>query len=77
MNFKFSVYIVATTINDGEDDNFRDIVLVTPSKRKAQNLVSKLKSGKKIKGLNTLMDYESATWFERKIDDLSIWKQKE
>jgi hypothetical protein len=72
------VYIVATTINMGENayDVFQDIILVTQSKRKAQNLTKKLQSGKEIKGLDNLPDYEHATWFERKIDDLSIWKEE-
>jgi hypothetical protein len=70
------VYVVVTTINDGEDDNFRDVVLVTKSEIKAKNLVKKLQSGKKVKGLDILMEYDGATYFERKIDDLSIWKER-
>ena len=80
------VYVVATTVSDGEYDNFRDIVLVTQSKQKAQNLTRllrgsdhwgprKLLSGKKIKGLDTLLDYEGATWFERELEDLKCWKE--
>jgi hypothetical protein len=68
------VYVVATTQNDGEDDNFRDIVLITRSKPRAQRLTKKLQSGKKIRGLDNLMDYENATWFEKTLEDLSCWK---
>jgi len=67
-------YVVATTINDGENDNFRDIVLITQFKWKAQNLTKRLQSGKKIRDLDTLMEYDGATWFERNLDDLSNWK---
>jgi hypothetical protein len=76
------VYIVATTQNDGEDDNFRDIVLITKSKSRAQRLAKKLQSGKIPKGIETLMglagfmDFDGATWFERTLEDLSIWKEQ-
>jgi hypothetical protein len=69
------VYIVATTVNDGEDDNFKDIVLITRSRPKALRLTKKLQSGKKIRGLDTLPEYEGATFFERKLEDLSNWKE--
>jgi hypothetical protein len=70
------VYVVATTQNDGEDDNFRDIVLITRSKSRAQRLARKLQSGKIPKGIETLMEFDGATWFERTLEDLSNWKDE-
>ena len=42
-----TVYIVATTNNDGQSDYFQDIVLITESKVKAQRLTARLLRGRK------------------------------
>lgn len=70
------VYIVATTNNDGESDYFQDIILVTKSKTKAQRLTRKLLNGKS-KLCKELPDYEGATWFTRKLEDISLWKESD
>ena len=75
---KRKIYIVATINNSGSDDDdyFQDIVLVTTSEKKAKDLVKKLNSYKgKIKGFDRLnMDYAGAVYFERNMNDLSIWR---
>lgn len=65
-----AVWIVVTTVNDGERDTFADVVLVTRDKTKAEKLVAKLKKHK-VK-LDWLSEYDSAAFFSRTIDSNTL-----
>jgi hypothetical protein len=71
---KQKVYVVVTTISDGERENFADVVLISTTEQKAQECVGALinRDAPALTrlGINTdnLAEYESASYFTREID---------
>ena len=67
---KTTVYVVVTTINDGERDLFGDVVLVTKNENEARKFKTKLlKHTYNKKEFDWLGDYDSAAYFERLVED--------
>jgi hypothetical protein len=64
-----TVYVVVTT----NHDQIRDVVMVTDSKIKAQNLTKKLQKHQP-KDFNLLLSYNDAAYFTRKLNSVSCWK---
>jgi hypothetical protein len=75
---KDTLFIVVTTISDGERELFPDIVLITPSETKARNLTRKLRDRAPVRGLDysLLSEFTGAAYFTRRVGDLSCWTTK-
>ena len=49
------LYVVVTTINDGESDNIADVILVTDDEKKAEEMEASLESHSPVPGLDYSM----------------------
>jgi len=65
-----TVHVVVTTVNDGEQDVFPDVVLITEDENKALKLTEELKN--RTVSLKWLAPYDSAATFTRVIDEYHL-----
>jgi len=65
------LYVVVTTTNDGERDNFADVILVTDDEALAEETVAKLIKREPIEGIdyNLLAPFDDAASFNRTLNE--------